>query len=83
MKITFSSNGKNYTATSADIFMDNGVAIVYIANGKHAHPTARRVVLKATEWVRIKAHLSPVDYEQYYGRKPLMKGITIYQLKQQ
>lgn len=82
MKLTFSGNGKNYTATSNDIFMDNGVRVVYIQQGKHANPTASRVEVKPTEWARIKEQLSHVDYEAYYGRKPLMKGINIYQLKQ-
>jgi IMP cyclohydrolase len=80
MRINFSSNGRSYTATSTDIFMDNGAKIFFIANGKHANPTAQRVELSVREWNRIKQHLMPVDYEEYYGKKPLMKGIVIYKL---
>jgi len=80
MNLNFSSNGRSYTATSTDIFMDNGAKIFFIANGKHASPTAQRVELSAREWQRIKPNLTPVDYEAYYGRKPLMKGVIIYKL---
>lgn len=82
MKLTFSSNGSNYTATEQDIFMDNGVNVVYIKGGKTANPIATRVPLKTTEWQRIKPKLTEVDYETYYGRKPLLKGVSIYKIKQ-
>lgn len=80
MTINFNSNGRSYTATTTDIFMDNGARIFFIPNGKHANPIEPRVELSAREWQRIKQHLTPVDYESYYGRKPLMKGIVIYKL---
>lgn len=80
MNLNFSSNGRSYTASSTDIFMDNGAKVFFIANGKHANPVAPRVELTAKEWRRIKGHLTQLDYEAYYGRKPLMKGIIIYKL---
>lgn len=83
IKLNFNSNGTTYTATEHDIFMDNGAKVVYIKGGKFADPAERRVELKPTEWQRIKQNLKPVDYEKYYGRKPLMSGVAIYQLKQQ
>ena len=81
MNVTFSSGGANYTATDRDIFMDNGARIVFIKNGKQADPAEWRIVLSAREWLRIKPHLNAIDYEQYYGRKPLLPGINIYQVK--
>lgn len=81
MKLTFSSNGSNYTATEHDIFMDNGANVVYIKGGKTANPTASRVPIKAAEWQRIKPMLNPIDYETYYGRKPLLKDVAIYQIR--
>lgn len=80
--LTFSSKGVNYAVSDKDIFMDNGAAVVFIQNGKYANPTATRISLPATEWQRIKPALSQVDYEEYFGRKPLMKGVSIYQVKQ-
>ena len=79
--VTFSSNGTNYRATHQDIFMDNGALVVYIEMGKHSDPTSKRVPIKQAEWERIKPQLNPVDYEAYYGRKPLMSGVNIYQVK--
>lgn len=81
MNVTFSSNGRNYTATSNDIFMDNGVRIVFIAQGKHANPTAHRVQIKPKEWERIKPQLAKVDYEKYFGRKPAVNGVNIFTVK--
>lgn len=81
MNVTFSSNGRNYTATSNDIFMDNGARIVFILNGKHANPTAPRVELKPKEWERIKPQLRKVDYESYFGRKPAVNGVNIFAIK--
>lgn len=80
--VTFSSKGNNYTATDRDVFMDNGAKIVFIKNGKQADPAAARVELGDREWQRIKPHLNHIDYETYYGRKPLMNGVSIYQVKQ-
>lgn len=80
--VTFSSNGTNYRATNRDIFMDNGVQVVFIEKGKHSDPTSKRVPIKQNEWQRIKQYLTAVDYETYYGRKPLMTGVSIYQVKQ-
>lgn len=79
--ITFSSRGNNYTATSKDIFMENGTVILFIKNGKQSDPMAKRVELGKKEWLRIKPQLIPVDYEKYYGRKPLVNGVNIYQVK--
>lgn len=81
-QLTFSSNGSNYAAASIDIFMDNGANVVYIKGGKHANPTERRVAIGPKEWQRIKPQLAAIDYEQYYGRKPLLAGVSIYQVKQ-
>lgn len=83
MKITFSSRGKNYTATKESIFMDNGSVIMFIEKGINEPVYAQRVHISAKEWQRIKPQLNPVDYEAYYGRKPLLSGINIYQVKQQ
>lgn len=80
-QVSFSSNGSNYTATDRDIFMDNGIKIVYIKGGKHSSPTAARIELKPTEWRRIKPALMPIDYESYYGKKPLVNGVQLYQVK--
>lgn len=82
MNVTFSSNGRNYTATSNDIFMDNGARIVFIAGGKYSNPTAPRVELKPKEWERIKPYLLQVPYEEYYGRKPAVSGVNIFTIKQ-
>jgi hypothetical protein len=81
--VTFSSQGKNYIATESDVFMDNGVKIVYIKGGKTANPTATRIEVGNNEWHRIMPKLNPIDYEAYYGRKPALSGISIYQVKKQ
>ena len=79
--LNFSSRGSNYTATGSDIFMDNGARIVFIPNGKYANPTVDRVPVADKEWDRIKPNLIEIDYEGYFGRKPSVKGVTIYQVK--
>jgi len=79
--LAFSSNGSNHIATTRDIFMDNGTAIVYIREGKYSNPNENRVHIGDKEWQRIKHQLTPVDYEEYYGRKPIMKGVKIYKIK--
>lgn len=78
--MNFSSKGKNYTATIEDIFMNNGATIVYIKRGKFASQVAQRVLISDKEWQRIKPLLCEIDYEQYYGRKPLV-NVTIYTVK--
>lgn len=80
--VTFSSKGKSYTATDRSIFMDNGAIIMFIEKGKEEPVYAQRVHVSEKEWRRIKPQLNPVDYEAYYGRKPLMNGVSIYQVKQ-
>lgn len=81
-QVTFSSSGNNYTATDQDIFMDNGARVVYIKDGRNSHPEAKRIEIPSREWFRILPKLAMVDYEKYYGRKPLLNGVVIYQLKQ-
>lgn len=83
MNVTFSSRGSNYTATHKDIFMNNGSVLLFIKNGKFANTYAPAVQLSKQEWQRIQPQLTQVDYEQYYGRKPLVSGVYIYQVKQQ
>lgn len=83
MNLTFSSKGRNYTATNKSIFMDNGSVIMFIEKGKDEPVYAQRVHIGVKEWQRIKPQLDQIDYEKYYGRKPLMKGISIYKVKQQ
>jgi hypothetical protein len=80
--ITFSSNGKNYTATGKSIFMDNGAVVMFIEKGKDEPVYAARVHIGKAEWHRIKPQLNPIDYETYYGRKALLPGVSIYQVKQ-
>lgn len=79
--VTFSSKGKNYTATQDSIFMDNGVVIMFIEKGRNEPIYAQRVHVSKNEWQRIKQHLAAIDYEAYYGRKPLLGGVSIYQVK--
>jgi len=81
MNITFNSNGKIYTATSSDIFMDNGAQIVFIKDGRAANPASARPRIGNKEWFRILPQLTMVNYEEYYGRKPLFQGISIYKVK--
>lgn len=81
MTVTFSSNGINYRATEKDIFMDNGAKVFFIENGKHANKEGVRVTVSSNIWQRIKPHLISVDYEQYYGRKPLMKDVQLFKVK--
>lgn len=78
--MNFSSGGKTYTASANDIFMNNGATIVYIEKGKYSSQIAPRVLISDREWQRIKPLLSEIDYEQYYGRKPLV-NVTIYTVK--
>lgn len=80
--VNFSSRGSNYTATASDIFMDNGANIVFIRNGKYASPAAPRVPVTPNEWSRIKSRLTEIGYEEYFGRKPAIGGVTIYKVKQ-
>jgi len=82
MNVTFSSRGTNYTATPQDIFMENGISRMFIKGGKNASFSVNNVLLSAKEWQRIKDSLVPIDYEKYYGRKPLVQGVIIYQVKQ-
>lgn len=82
MNVTFSSSGNNYTATDKDIFMDNSARIVFIRGGKQAGIERPTIQISPSEWRRIKPHLHAVDYEGYYGRKPLVGGVTIYKVKQ-
>ena len=82
MNLTFSSNGTNYTATAQDIFMDNGARKTFIRGGKQAGTYATAIPITDREWSRIKPQLNPVDYEAYYGRKPLVSGVNIFQIKQ-
>jgi len=81
--VNFSSKGKTYTATGESIFMDNGAVIMFIEKGKDEPVYAERPHIGLKEWQRIKPQLTPVDYEAYYGRKPLMTGVSIYKVKQQ
>lgn len=83
MNLTFSSGGTNYTASTNDIFMDNGAMISYIRNGKYSDPTERRIHLSDKEWRRIKPALVQLDYEKYYGRKAAISGVTIFKVKDQ
>lgn len=82
MNVTFSSKGRSYTATSNDIFMDNGARVVFIAGGKYSNPTEPRIELKAKEWERIKPHLAQIPYEEYYGKQPSVSGVNIFIIKQ-
>lgn len=79
--VTFSSKGRSYTATKESIFMDNGSIIMFIEKGKQEPVYAQRVHIGQKEWERIKPQLNHVDYEAVYGRKPLMAGVSIYQVK--
>lgn len=81
-QLTFSSNGKNYTATEASIFMDNGAVVMFIEKGRNEPLYSKRPDVSVKEWKRIKPQLTAIDYETYYGRKPLLNGVAIYQLKQ-
>lgn len=81
MNITFSSRGRNYTAAPNDIFMNNGIVIVHIKDGKYSSPNDARRPLSPKEWARIEPMLKKIDYEEYYGFKPLLPGVNIYQLK--
>lgn len=80
--VTFSSKGSNYTVTSNDIFHDNGIKVVFVKGGKTANPTAPRPEIGPAEWARIKPQLTAIDYEKYYGRKPVLKGVTIYKINE-
>jgi len=79
--VAFSSRGQLYTATSNDIFMDNGAIIVFIKDGRAAKVDAHRPPLSQKEWERILPFLQKVEYEEYYNRKPLLSGVSIYRLK--
>lgn len=81
MRLKFSTKGKNYVATEQSIFMDNGATVMFIEKGKDEPLYAQRVHITQKEWQRIKPQLSAIDYEQYYGRKPLLQGVSIYQVK--
>lgn len=80
--ITFSSKGQNYSVKDNDIFYDNGVKVVFIRGGKTANPTAHRPEVGPVEWKRIRPQLIQVDYEKYYGRKPVLSGVSIYKINQ-
>lgn len=81
MTLTFSSNGKHYTATSKSVFMDNGATIMFIERGRDEPIYAKRPMLSRQEWQRLLPQLEKIDYETYYGRKALLPGVSIYQVK--
>lgn len=81
-QLNFSSKGKNYPIGSQDIIIDNGTIVQYVPNGKYARPFEDRITINANEWQRIKPQLMEIDYETYYGRKPLLTGVSIYKLKE-
>lgn len=73
-KLKFSAAGKTYTIEIGDAFMDNGNSIQFVPR-QQLHIT---VTPSPGEWARLKPQLTPVPYEDFYGRKPTVSTITMY-----